>query len=103
MMWLLTLRGPEFLLVYIAVAAWAYGGAYWISLKMESEPRDRTPVRDPYVIAYLRGGLGELIRVVVLSLTLRGLVNFEERGIQTTDPEEIERARVPVEKVMLVV
>ena len=66
------------------------------------EPRsDGIRVRDPYIIAHLRGGLQELIRVVVLSLAIRGLVKISGTGIQTADPTEVNRAASPVEKAIL--
>ena len=103
MVWLFTLRGPEFLPLYVFLCFLAYGVVNCVRLSLEPRPERFDPVRDPYVIAYLRGELDELIRVVTLSLTLRRLLNVDIKGIQTIDVSEIERARVPIEKLVLTV
>jgi uncharacterized protein (TIGR04222 family) len=97
---LLSMRGPEFLALFIGTAI-----AVCILVRVAiaaGEPRsDGMRARDPYMIAYLRGGEGELIRVVVLSLAIRGLLKISGTGIQTVDPTEIKRADLPVEKAIL--
>ena len=100
---LFTMRGPQFLPLYAFLCFLAYGVVCWVRLGLEREPELFDQVRDPYVIAYLRGELDELIRVVTLSLALRRLLNVDTKGIQTVDATEIERARVPVEKLILTV
>jgi uncharacterized protein (TIGR04222 family) len=98
---LLTLRGPEFLALFIAICVVIYflvSGAIAVG---ERTPGDAPRIRDPYVIAYLRGGLEGLIRVVTLSLVLRGLLQLDAERLRTADPTEIDRANVPIEKVIL--
>ena len=91
---LLAMRGPEFLALFIGTSL-----AVFFLVRaaiVASEPRsDGMRVRDPYMIAYLRGGLEELIRVVVLSLAIRGLLKISGTGIQTADPTEIRPSRPP--------
>jgi len=97
---LLTMRGPEFLALFIGTSIAVYFLVF--AAIAAGEPRsDGMRIRDPYMIAYLRGGLEELIRVVVLSLAIRGLLKISATGIQTADPTEIARADLPVEKAIL--
>jgi uncharacterized protein (TIGR04222 family) len=93
---LLTLRGPEFLALFIAICVVVYflvSGA--IAVGERRTPGDAPRIRDPYVIAYLRGGFEELVRVVTLSLVLRGLLQLDAERLRTADPTEIDRADVP--------
>jgi uncharacterized protein (TIGR04222 family) len=101
MMGLLTLPGPEFLVVFVVISLLVFCALQLASDSFETEALNLTAVRDPYVIAYMRGELDELIRVVTLSLTLRGLLKIDSKGIQTVHPSEIERAQAPIEKVVL--
>jgi uncharacterized protein (TIGR04222 family) len=103
MVWLFTLPGPEFLKLYVACGFLGYFVVHGLGMTQEPEPDSFQQVRDPYLIAYLRGELDELIRVVTLSLALRGLLTVDSKGIQTVDPAEIERAKVPIEKLMLTI
>jgi uncharacterized protein (TIGR04222 family) len=103
MVGLFTMRGPEFLQLYVILCFLACGLLSVVRWGLEPQPQSFDQVRDPYVIAYLRGELGELIRVVTLSLALRGLLNVDKKGIQTVNSSEIERARVPIEKLVLTV
>ena len=100
---LFTLHGPEFLRLYVFLCFLVCGVVYGVRWSLEPRPQSFEQVRDPYVIAYLRGELDELIRVVTLSLTLRRLLNVDKKGIETVDVSEIERARVPIEKLVLTV
>lgn len=70
---MLTMRGPEFLALYTLLAIVVYGlVVYSISRReLDNGGPDPRQLRDPYAIAFLRGGAGELLRVVVLNLTLR--------------------------------
>ena len=103
MMALLTLPGPQFLTVFFVLGFLELTLLSVIVEYLAPAAQDAAIVRDPYVIAYLRGELDELIRVVTLSLTLRGLLKVDSKGIQTVDPTEVERAREPIEKVVLTV
>lgn len=97
-----TLRGPEFLVVYFMIGIVVIVAVtYAINSSEEQLAPRETLLRDPYPIAYLRGDLEELVRVVAASLTLRGLLNADMTGVQIVDPTEIDRAKVPIEKVVL--
>lgn len=73
-MWPFDLRGPEFLVFYVAACAMVTLAAYL--LRHAGEPADTPKVNlsDPYLIAFLRGGKNEVLRVVTMSLVDRGLL-----------------------------
>jgi len=96
-----SLPGPQFLVLFAGLSC-----AVWVIVhlmievreaRLSSDPR----IRDPYAIAYLRGDTRELIRVVALSLYMRGLLQIRNTTFVTANPEEIERAHVPIEKQFL--
>jgi uncharacterized protein (TIGR04222 family) len=97
----LTLRGPEFLVFYFVVAVLVVQLANWVISAAERGPPAAKGVRDPYLIAYLRDGQAELVRVASLSLALRGLLRVTPDGLVTADLTEIDRATVPLEKAVL--
>jgi len=74
----LDLYGPEFLLFYIAIATILNFALYfWVRF---SEPvgvpdaRANVLLRDPYMLAYLRGGAVETIKLAIFGMTERGLL-----------------------------
>jgi uncharacterized protein (TIGR04222 family) len=73
-MWPFDLRGPEFLLFYVVVSAIVLTAAYF--LRHVGEPSDAPKINlsDPYLIAHLRGGKNEALRVVTMTLVDRGLL-----------------------------
>lgn len=101
MMELLTMQGPHFLLLFLFLIFMACLMVDGVGKPAIAVDGDLVRIRDPYLIAYLRGELDELIRVVTLSLTLRGLLKIDSKGIQVADPSEIERVQVPIEQVIL--
>lgn len=78
------LPGPEFLGVFAVIAIAAIALAYGILYRLDNANEPALP-RDPYVIAWLRGGARETLRVAVLSLLDRGLlvVNGNQIGWRT--------------------
>jgi uncharacterized protein (TIGR04222 family) len=71
----LEMRGPPFLLLYGAAAIMGCAILWW-SIRQREARASASPlrVRDPYEIAYLRGGIQELVKVVVLALLRRQLL-----------------------------
>lgn len=71
------LRGPEFLLFYFVLSVVAVVAVR--HLVRQAEPETGEPVRlnDPYLIAYLRGGVTEAVNVAVISLLDRNLITAE--------------------------
>lgn len=97
--------GPEFLLFYTVFA----GAIALILLQLSrAQEPDATPASsfsDPYLIAYLRGGAEESLRVTMISLLDRGLLKRVGGAIaQSKDkaPSVImDAAKRPVEKAVL--
>jgi len=77
----MNLTGPQFLLLYLAVALAANILLRWHYGVREREARAGalSLTNDPYQIALLRGGPAEAIRVTVVTLLNRGLLT-EENG-----------------------
>jgi uncharacterized protein (TIGR04222 family) len=96
-----TLRGPEFLILFAGIAVLVYVIVNSVidarETALQSDPR----IRDPYTIAYLRGDIRELIRVVALSLCLRGLLRIDKKTFRTVTEVEIDRVQVPIETQVL--
>src|SRR5690348_9104472 len=86
----LDLHGPEFLLWYckaFAVAAGAWLVLRWLAARAPTMMRGAAHP-EPYQLAWLRGGLPEVIRTVMAVLHQRGL--FEVRGgvaVRNSDDE----------------
>jgi uncharacterized protein (TIGR04222 family) len=89
---LLEMRGPEFLTLYASVAAIAI--AALIVVRWVGDPsRGKAPPplpeeMDPRELAWLRGGLEELVRLSGLELIQRGYIRYRESGdlICSADP-----------------
>src|SRR5262245_37441344 len=94
------LPGPLFLVFYLFC-----GGILLIILAMlqnSAEPRDTTKVNlsDPYLIAYLRDGRKEALRVATVSLIDRGLLKVTDTKISAI-ANAPNRVRAPLEERLL--
>jgi uncharacterized protein (TIGR04222 family) len=106
------LRGPEFLLFYFLFAC-AVLGILILLRRIDERPNAlKPPLDDPYLVAFLRGGEEEVVRVAALSLVDRGLLKLKSSGasifsgeaenkLELTDPQAIEAAKRPIEKRVL--
>jgi uncharacterized protein (TIGR04222 family) len=70
----LDLAGPQFLLFYLIAGIAVLLALRGVRLAAEGGPAPRIETSDPYLIAYLRGGKNEALRVAVVSLIDRGLL-----------------------------
>lgn len=68
------LRGPEFLLFYIFFSIVVIALLVIVRRALESGDAPRVDLADPYLIAYLRRGRDEAIRVAMIALVDRGLL-----------------------------
>jgi uncharacterized protein (TIGR04222 family) len=73
-MWPFDLRGPEFLLFYLVASALVITAVALLRHTGEGEDTPKVNLSDPYLIAFLRGGKNEALRVVTISLVDRGLL-----------------------------
>jgi len=81
------MRGPEFLAVYLFVSVIGLIVLYVVagraspqSLRLPSGDA-RRQLRDPYLLAFLRGGADQTLQTVAFSLSERGLLNFSRVGV----------------------
>jgi uncharacterized protein (TIGR04222 family) len=97
------LRGPQFLLFYVALTVVVLAVVRVLQRRneMRDAPYNEVPWNDPYRLAFLRGGTGELLRVAVVSLVDRGLLDVQYDRMQTT-PVGLESApRKPIEQQLV--
>jgi len=107
------LRGPEFLLFYFIFAVAVLIVLVLLRRRDEREGGLKPPIDDPYLVAFLRGGEDEALRVAALSLMDRGLLKLTSSGtsvlfssaaenrLELTDPKAIEAVKRPIEKSVL--
>ena len=68
------LSGPDFLVIYIFFSTGVLVAAWYFRRQAESGPTPKMDLSDPYLIACLRGGETEVLRLGVLALIDRGLL-----------------------------
>ena len=95
------LTGPEFLVFYVLLGVAVIAGLYVMRRIAESGPVPRIDYSDPYLLAYLRGGEIETMRVAALSLIDRGLLQLRDERLTVLDEKATELARRPVEAAVL--
>ena len=99
-MWPFTLSGPSFLLFYAIFAALVLFAATRVRVAVESGNRPRLTWDDPYLIAYLRGGPNEALRVASVSLIDRGLLSLDgDRVVAARGAAE--HAQRPLDRALL--
>ena len=95
------LRGPEFLLFYFCFSLAVIGAIILLRRRAESGGSPRIDLGDPYLIAYLRGGEDEALRVAVVSLVDRGMLVADGRLIRRADHVTVDMASRPIERAVL--
>jgi uncharacterized protein (TIGR04222 family) len=97
------LRGPQFLVFYIAlIVVVKLALMVWRGRVEATGPASPPDLADPYLIAYLRGGQAEAVRVGVVSLIDRGLLRqVSEDLVVVADASGEERVRRPFERALL--
>src|SRR6187455_2690991 len=93
------LSGPQFLAFYAMLGAGVVCAVYVLKRRAEGGEPIRLPSTDPYLIAYLRGGPTEAVRLGVTVLVDRLLLELEgdrvvrrERVSPTHGSNDLERA-----------
>jgi len=76
------LSGPDFLVFYIFFSAVVLIAAWYFRRQAESGPVPKMDLSDPYLIACLRGGETEALRLGVLALIDRGLLIADNTWIE---------------------
>jgi uncharacterized protein (TIGR04222 family) len=95
------LPGPQFLMAYAAFAAAMLIGLYLLRRARETGEAPSGYLRDPYLVACLRGGPAEVVRVATVALIDRGFIELD-RGIATARPgSEATRGLADMERAVL--
>jgi uncharacterized protein (TIGR04222 family) len=97
----LELSGPNFLIFYCLLGLLILGVMYLLRRFIETGPVPRIDYSDPYLIAYLRGGELETMRVAAISLIDRGLLILSDRRLELVNDKAIDLVRRPVEAAVL--
>jgi uncharacterized protein (TIGR04222 family) len=107
------LRGPEFLLFYLVLSGVVIIALVFLRGMDEPQASSKPPIDDPYLVAFLRGGNSEALRVAALSLIDRGLLVLKGSGtstllsgplggqLETKDPASVDSVKRPIEKEIL--
>jgi uncharacterized protein (TIGR04222 family) len=95
------LPGPEFLVFYIILTIAVAIGLVVSRRQLESGPTPRLDVSDPLLIAFLRGGHAEAMRVATVSLIDRGLLTCTSKTIESAKHANAASVRRPIEKELL--
>src|SRR5215510_2336538 len=96
------LRGPEFLLFYAVLSVVVIGLLTLVRRRFELREGQRVKLTDPYLIAHLRGGPQEAIRVATVSLIDRGLIESQTGGrLSLKDASAEGLVQHPVEKAVV--
>ncbi len=95
------LHGPEFLVFYSIYGLIVIGLLFAFRHSGEADDGGKVNLSDPGLIAYLRGGQNEALRVTTVYLIDRGLLNVQGDQLETRNPDDTERTGNPVEKAIL--
>jgi len=93
------LPGPQFLVFYALFAVAVIAGLFFVRRRGEEGTLPPGGANDPLLLACLRGGPSEVIRIATLGLIDRGLLTVSGRTItRSANPEAVDRR---VEKEIL--
>ena len=95
------LPGPQFLLFYIIFSGAVISALIYWRRYVESSKTPKIELSDPYLIAYLRGGGAEVLRVATVSLIDRGLLVAEGTTLKRAENASPASARRPIEQALL--
>ena len=93
----LDLPGAQFLAVYAGLAVIVLLVLFVVRASGEATEPPRVRFEDPYLIAYLRGGKNEALRVATVSLIDRGVLKWEGRATLSATPNQPAR---PIEQAL---
>jgi uncharacterized protein (TIGR04222 family) len=95
------LRGPEFLLFYAILCTIVIVTIVLLRRAPESGHPPKINLSDPYLIAYLRGGKNETLRIAMLSLIDRKLLTVKDETVQTAENVSANMVSIPLEQAIL--
>ena len=79
------MQGPDFLVFYLIVSAIVITALALLRHAGERSDTPKVNLSDPYLIAFLRGGKNEALRVVTMALVDRNLLATEGTKIMSTE------------------
>ena len=95
------LTGPQFLLFYLILSALVMIVLVYLRRSAESPATPKLDLSDPYLIAYLRGGEAETLRVAAVSLIDRKLLVATGTELKCAEHASTASVRRPIEKELL--
>jgi uncharacterized protein (TIGR04222 family) len=98
------LRGPEFLVFYAVLSAAVLALTAALRRFVDGSGVAQSPsslVSDPYLVAQLRGGAPETLRVALLSLVDRDLIEESGGTFRTRDGVQAAHGHRPIERELL--
>ena len=97
----LDLPGPQFLLFYLVVGVAVLVGLWVLRSASEGGAPPRLDTSDPYLIAFLRGGKNEALRVATVSLVDRGLLDIDAKDALHARSGAADAAARPIDNALL--
>jgi uncharacterized protein (TIGR04222 family) len=95
------LPGPQFLIFYVVLGVFTIIILWLARQASEAADAPRIDYSDPYLLAYLRGGAAEVIRVATVSLIDRGLLQMTNDQLVDVNQSAVNIVRRPIEKALL--
>jgi uncharacterized protein (TIGR04222 family) len=94
------LNGPEFLVFYFVLGVCVvFALRWWAGVDGPESPA--IDLSDPYLIAYLRGGKNEALRVATVSLIDRGVLTVSGSKVSTARDRSADSLRIPIEQSLV--
>lgn len=93
--------GPQFLLLYWVLLMFSVLVATASRKASEGGDPPKVDTSDPYLIASLRGGVDEVLRIALFNLEDRGLLKWDGDHIVSTHPSNVALVRRPLERAVL--
>lgn len=97
----LDLAGPQFLAFYTITSGCVLLLLWIVRSSGESGHTPRVDTSDPYLIAYLRGGKHEALRVATVGLIDRGLLSVDEGTGMVASRVKPDAVRRPIEQALV--
>ena len=96
----LDLPGPSFLVFYALFALVVLSVLYVVRSSAETGAAPGLDASDPYLIAYLRGGPFEALRVATVTLIDRGLLGVDDKTAWVKRRVRVQNLKPPIERAL---